>query len=239
MTACSFKSFIHWSIHPSIHPFIYPLVHPSMTNPFLDPSVFIHSFWPSVHSFICILFHCEALWTGYTTVSLIKNILKSRLFVEKSRLSDSWIQGNAMGPFERRWSKISRRRLSEPSTSWFWKGWTVMERIPLISQSNARKRCCSLRMRSVCSMLPVTPALSFSISCRKKFHMIQNTCSETVGYVCTLLSCSQEWFWNSWWSAGACGHSHHYCSVALYCMCVDHSKLCRLFTRQGGCTKRS
>ena len=54
--------------------------------------------------------------------SLLKKIMKSRLFVGRSRLSDSWIQENTMGPFERRRSNISRRRLSEPTTAWFWEG---------------------------------------------------------------------------------------------------------------------
>ena len=58
----------------------------------------------------------------FTMTSLLNNILKSRLFVGRSRLSDSWIQENAMGPFERRRSNISRRRLSEPRTAWFWEG---------------------------------------------------------------------------------------------------------------------
>ena len=65
--------------------------------------------------------------TPYASGSLLKKILKSRLFVGRSRLSDSWIQENAMGPFERRRSNISRRRLSEPTTAWFWEGWSGRE----------------------------------------------------------------------------------------------------------------
>ena len=62
------------------------------------------------------------VWLYCYQTSLLKNILKSRLFVGRSRLSDSWIQENVMGPFERRRSNISRRRLSEPMTAWFWEG---------------------------------------------------------------------------------------------------------------------
>ena len=42
----------------------------------------------------------------FVVASLLKKILKSRLFVGRSRLSDSWMQENAMGPFERRWLNI-------------------------------------------------------------------------------------------------------------------------------------
>ena len=54
--------------------------------------------------------------------SLLKKILNSRLFVGRSRLSDSWMQENAMAPFERRRPNISRKRSSEPMTAWFWEG---------------------------------------------------------------------------------------------------------------------
>ena len=41
------------------------------------------------------------------------------------------MQENAMGPFERRRSKITRRQLSEPLTAWFWEGWisTFVEQV--------------------------------------------------------------------------------------------------------------
>ena len=54
--------------------------------------------------------------------SLLKKILNSRLFVGRSRLSDSWMHENAMAPFERRRSSTSRKRSSEPMTAWFWEG---------------------------------------------------------------------------------------------------------------------
>ena len=75
--------------------------------------------------------HCSNYWivaqytwhfqSSFYSCSLLKKILKSRLFVG-SRLSDSWMQENAMGPFERRRSNISRRLLSEAMTAWFWQG---------------------------------------------------------------------------------------------------------------------
>ena len=41
------------------------------------------------------------------------------------------MQENAMGPFERRRSKITRRQLSEALTAWFWEGWisTFVEQV--------------------------------------------------------------------------------------------------------------
>ena len=45
------------------------------------------------------------------------------LFVGRSRLSDWRMQENVRRVLERRWWKISRRRLSEPTTTWFWGGW--------------------------------------------------------------------------------------------------------------------
>ena len=87
---------------------------------------------PCIFMILC-MFEFQSAWgskasanivlkTSMQVGSLLKKILKSRLFV-RSRLSDSWIQENAMGPFEKRQWNISRRRLSEPTTAWFWECW--------------------------------------------------------------------------------------------------------------------
>ena len=98
--------------------------------------------WPEARQcFIGQWWSCEThrLWNvqgQYTTnsrPSLLKTILMSRLFVWRSRLSDSWIQENAMGPFERRRSNISRRRLSELPTTVFEKS---ADHYSLIQQPN-------------------------------------------------------------------------------------------------------